>query len=78
MQTIPVHGFRETLPEFVDFVLIHVSVRSVIAHGNPAVADLWQRAFDEVTPEILLDILVEGMDLAEALDRVESWVVLGA
>lgn len=78
MQTIPAHGFRETLPEFVDFVLIHVSVRSVIVHDNPAVTDLWQRAAVEATPEILMDILTEGMDLAEALDRIESLMVLGA
>lgn len=77
MQTIPVHGCRETLPQFVDFVLMHVSVRSVLVHANPAVTDLWRRAAVEATPEVLMDILTEGMDLAEALDRVESWVVLG-
>lgn len=78
MQTIPVHGFRETLPEFVDFVLMHVSIRSVIVHSNPAVTDLWQRAAAELTSEILMDVLTEGMDLADALDRIESFIVLGA
>ena len=78
MTGIAYHGTFDSLPELVDHVRIHIAVRSVIAYGLPSMKNIWVEADNDATPEVLMDILTEDMDLDQALERVESWVVLGA
>jgi hypothetical protein len=78
MQSIAPHGYCTSLAELVDLVRVHLGIRSVIVYDRPGAARIWQEAEGNATAEVLTSILTAGMDLAEALDRVESWVVLGA
>lgn len=79
MTSIAPHGYCKSLPELVDIVRMHIGIRSVIAYGLPAgQKSIWVDADNDATPEVLMDILTVEMDLAEALERVESWVVLRA
>jgi hypothetical protein len=78
MQSIASHGYCASLAELVDLVRVHLGIRSVISFSHPGATCLWQDAESAATPEVLMGILVVEMDLAEALDRVESWVVFGA
>lgn len=78
MTSIAHHGTFSSLPELVDHVRIHIAIRSVIAYGVPGQVNIWVEADNDATPEVLMDILAEDMDLAEALERVETWVVLRA
>ena len=78
MTSMAVHGYAKTLPELVDIVRVHIGIRSVIAYGRPGGNQVWQDADNNATVEVLMKILTVDMDLAKALERVESWVVLGA
>jgi hypothetical protein len=78
MQSLAVHGYCTSLPALVDLVRMHIGIRSVIAFGRqPGQPNIWVEADNNATPEVLMNILTEDMDLADALIRVESWVVLG-
>jgi hypothetical protein len=78
-RSIAYHGTFGSLPELVDHVRIHIAIRSVIVYGVPTGRpSVWVEADNNATPEVLMDILTEDMDLGQALERVENWVVLGA
>jgi len=79
MTSIAPHGYCKSLPDLVDIVRMHIAIRSVTAFGRqPGQVNIWVEADNDATPEVLMDILTEDMDLAEAMERVENWVVLRA
>jgi hypothetical protein len=78
MQTIALHGYCTSLPQLVDLVRLHIGIRSVISFDRPGASHLWQDADNDATPEVLTGILTEDMDLATALERVETFVVTGS
>lgn len=78
MQTVASHGYCSSLPELVDLVRLHIGIRSVISFGRPGSSHLWQDADNDATPQVLMGILTSDMDLAVALERVETFVVTGA